>query len=316
LQSLLGRHHSYAQDNIEAASKHFDMAYPKPGPEMLDNYITRLVEQGLLPTPPTTRTLGGRVAVVTGASSGIGQAVAVALAESGATVVLVARGAEKLQQIASNLRGAVPIVCDVTSREAVQAMVNEVQSNYQRIDVLVNCAGVMYFTLMKNCHYQEWDSTIDINCKGVVNVCGVVFPLMLQSKSGHIVNISSDAAKTVFPALTVYNASKAFVRMFSKGLRAECVGTGVRVTDVQPGDTATNLIMRNSDSEAAEKVGVSIGQKVGTGSDRSSVLDPQDIASAVLYAVSAPEHVGIHEILIEPRDQMFGDPTAMATAAA
>lgn len=179
------------------------------------------------------------------------------------------------------------------------------------MDILVNCAGVMYFTMMKNLHYDEWEQTVDINCKGVVNTCGAVFPIMLEAKTGHIINISSDAAKTIFPALSVYNASKAFVAVFSKGLRAECVGTGIRVTDVQPGDTATNLIMKNSDAEAAEKLGVGIGKVVGEGGDRNAVLDPEDVANAVVYAVTAPPHVGVHEILIEPRDQMFGDPTAM-----
>ncbi len=102
--------------------------------------------------------------------------------------------------------------------------------------------------------------------------------------------------------------------MFSKGLRAECVGTGLRVTDVQPGDTATNLIMKNSDSEAAAKMGVHIGAVVGGGVVGPMCLDPSDVADAVLYAFTAPAHVGLHEILIEPRDQMFGDPTSMAVS--
>merc|ERR1719162_997580 len=105
----------------------------------------------------------------------------------------------------------------------------------------------MFFTLMKNLHYDEWDQTIDINCKGTVNVAGGVFPHMLAAKKGHIINISSDAAKTVFPALTVYNAAKSYVQILSKGLRAEAVNTGVRVTDIQPGDVRTDLIMNNSD---------------------------------------------------------------------
>merc|ERR1719424_888465 len=122
----------------------------------------------------------------------------------------------------------------------------------------------MYFTMMKNQHWEQWEQTIDVNCKGVMNVCGAALPAMRQAQKGHMVNVSSDAARTVFPALTVYNASKAFVNTFSKGLRAECVGTGVRVTDIQPGDTATNLIMQNSDQEAADKLGVKIGEVVGT----------------------------------------------------
>merc|ERR1719162_2949216 len=112
----------------------------------------------------------------------------------------------------------------------------------------------MFFTLMKNLHYDEWDQTIYVCVTGTTNCCAALFPAMVERKSGHIVNISSDAAKTVFPALTVYNAAKAFVSVFTKGLRAECVGTGLRVTDIQPGDTATNLIQTNSDQEAARKM--------------------------------------------------------------
>merc|ERR1712137_789423 len=156
----------------------------------------------------------------------------------------------------------------------------------------------MYFTLMKNLHYEEWEQTIDINCKGIVNVCGAALPSMLKTGAGHFVNISSDAARTLFPALTVYNASKAFINTFSRGLRAECVGTGVRVTDIQPGDTATNLVMKNTDKEAADKLGVVINDVACAGSPRESYLDPEDVAASVLYAVCSPAHVGVHELVI------------------
>merc|ERR1712039_90708 len=96
-----------------------------------------------------------------------------------------------------------------------------------------------------------------------------------------------------------------------KSVRAECVGTGIKVTDVQPGDTATDLVMKNTDQEAADKVGVSIGEVVGTGFERGSILDPADVASCIVYALTLPGHVGMHEMLVEPKDQMFGDPTAM-----
>merc|ERR1719399_1138075 len=111
--------------------------------------------------------------------------------------------------------------------------------------------------MMKNKKYDEWQQTIDVCVTGTTNCCGAVFPAMVERKTGHIVNISSDAARTVFPALTVYNAAKTYVQVLSKGLRAEAVGTGVRVTDIQPGDVRTGLLLQNSDSEAASKVGVS-----------------------------------------------------------
>ena len=211
--------------------------------------------------------LEGQVAIVTGASSGIGLACCQGLRSQGATVVMCARNEERLSAAAAKVPDSKTKLVDVVDRMAVQAMVDEatktlpkivahsvcapaqVKQELGRVDILVNCAGVMYFTMMKNLHYDEWEQTIDINCKGVVNTCGAVLPIMLDAKTGHIVNISSDAAKTIFPALSVYNASKAFVAVFTKGLRAECVGTGIRCTDVQPGDTATNLIMKNSDAE-------------------------------------------------------------------
>mmetsp|Transcript_78668 Transcript_78668/g.138742 ORF Transcript_78668/g.138742 Transcript_78668/m.138742 type:complete len:299 (-) Transcript_78668:50-946(-) len=253
--------------------------------------------------------LQGKVGIVTGASSGIGLATARALAQEGMKVVMVSRSLEKLE--AQKVPGSSCRQCDVVDAAAVHAMVDDVVKQLGKVDIVVNCAGVMYFTLMRNLLYKQWKQTIDTNCTGTVNVCGAVLPFMLSAKSGHVVNVSSDAARQIFPALAVYNASKAFVNTFSKSLRAECVGTGIRVTDVQPGDTATNLIMANTDDEAASKVGVKIGDVVGTGFDRGSVLDPEDVASAIVSALKLPVHIGLHEMLIEPVDQMFGDPTAM-----
>lgn len=312
LDSLLGMHHKYGQDNVQAACTHFGKAYPELGAASLARYIRRMVGEQLLPGKAVqSKKLASQVAVVTGATSGIGLACAKALAAEGATVVLVARSGDKLGAVTSTMSGAEAIACDVTSREAVHAMMKEVERRYQKVDIVVNAAGVMYFTLMKNLHYDEWETTVMANCMGVVNVCGAALPLMLSARTGHIVNISSNAARQLFPALTVYNASKAFVNTFSRGLRAECVGTGLRVTDIQPGDTATNLVMQNSDKEAASKIGVTIGTVVGDGFDRAAILDPEDVASAVVWAVTAPRHAGVTEVVIEPRDQMFGDPTAV-----
>jgi len=257
--------------------------------------------------------LSGKTGIVTGASSGIGLGVATALASEGMTVVMVSRSLERLNKVATAVPGAVCMAADVTNRSACMSTVADVVARFKAVDLVVNCAGTMYFTLLKNCHCDEWESMIDVNCKGVVNMSGAVLPHMLAAKTGHIINISSDAAKTLFPALAIYNATKAFVATFTKGLRAECVGTGVRVTDIQPGDVATNLIVSNTDQEAADKVGVAIGKVIGDGADRASYLDPADIGAAVVYAVTSPAHVGIHELLIEPRDQMFGDPTAMGS---
>nr|WMM65177.1 sxtU protein [Alexandrium pacificum] len=262
--------------------------------------------------------LAGKVAVVTGASSGIGRGIALAFAKEGAKVAVCARRAELLESVKAEVEAlskaaALAVVMDVCSRESVSSGMAEVERQLGKVDLLVNCAGVMYFSLMKNAEkcWAQWEQTCDVNCKGTVNCCAAVFGGMVERRAGHIVNISSDAARTVFPCLAVYNASKAFVQTFSKSLRAEAVGTGVRVTDVQPGDVRTDLVVNNTDQEAADRVGVAIGQTIGTGAERGSCLDVEDVAAAVMYAVLSPAHVGVHEVLVEPVDQMFGDPTAM-----
>lgn len=257
----------------------------------------------------------GKVAVVTGASSGMGKGLARMFAEEGFNVVCAARSEDKLTELvadiaAAGLPQAYAVKTDVTKVEDCERLITEAEK-VGPVHVLMNCAGVMYFTLMKNMKKNQWAQMIDVNCKGIVNCCGEVLPHMRSRNAGHIINISSDAARMLFPALSVYCASKAFVQMFSKGLRAECVGSGVRVTDIQPGDVKTNLIMHNSDTEAAEKVGVLIGKEVGIETPREQVLDVADVVDMVKYAIKAPAHVGIHEVLIEGRDQCFGDPTAM-----
>lgn len=263
--------------------------------------------------------LEGKTVLVVGASSGIGEAIARAVGKEKVHLVVAARRVDRLDKLTKEVLtsgqalSARSLQLDVCDRAAVQGAVGALE-----VDVLVNVAGVMYFQLLKNQAWDHWDQMVDVNCKGLMYCCGAVLPGMLKKKSGcHIINISSDAASQTFPALTVYNASKSFVKEFTKGLRAECVGTGVRITDIQPGDVRTDLIVNNTDSDAADKVGVSIGAKIG-GEDfkndsagRSSVLDPEDVADVVMYALKAPAHVGVHELLIEPRDQMWGDPTSL-----
>jgi len=246
--------------------------------------------------------------VVFGASSGMGECIAKALAHAGASVVLCARRAEKLQHLASSL-GASYQVCDVADR----ARVAVVFSTLERVDIVVNCAGCMFFQLMKNQRFTEWDAMISANVVGTTNVCGLAVAKMLPQKAGHIVCISSDAAIQTFPALTVYNASKAYTHALLTGIRAECVGTGIRVTEIQPGDVRTELVMTNGDKEAADKVGVSIGTLCGGADpDANSVLAVEDVADAVLFALGAKPSVAVNTILIEPRDQMWGDPTSLA----
>jgi len=243
--------------------------------------------------------LRNRVAVVTGASSGIGAAVAGALSAGGASVALAARREDALLEVQSGLesrKGKESIVAptDVTDREQVRSLVSRAEEELGSVEILVNCAGVMYYTLMKNRREEEWERTVEVNCKGALNCVGAVLPGMLERGRGHIVTISSDAGRKVFPGLAVYSASKFFVEALSQGLRLETAGTGVKVTTIQPGNVATDLISMSGDEEALEEYGQPGGARV---------LDPEDVAASVVHALVQPEHVAVNEILVEPRDE-------------
>ena len=243
--------------------------------------------------------LQNRVAVVTGASSGIGAAVVRALNADGAHVALAARREDALLEVQSGLEdrdGQKSIVApaDVTDRDQVESLVRHARGELGPVEILVNCAGVMYYTLMQNVREEEWERTVEVNCKGALNCVGAVLPGMLERRRGHIVTISSDAGRRVFPGLAVYSASKYFVEALSQGLRLETAGTGLKVTTIQPGNVATDLISMSADEEALEEYG-----QPGA----SRVLDPEDVAASVVHALVQPEHVAVNEVLVEPRDE-------------
>ena len=249
----------------------------------------------------TGEPLRDRVAVVTGASSGIGAAVAVALAREGARVALAARRHDALLEVQAGLEredgGAVSslvFTADVTDRAQVGSLISRSEEELGPVDVLVNCAGVMYYTLMRNLREDEWERTVEVNCKGALNCVGAVLPGMLARGRGHIITISSDAGRSVFPGLAVYSASKFFVEALSQGLRIETAGTGLKVTTVQPGNVATDLLALSGDEEALGLYGQPSGARV---------LDPEDVAASVVYALTQPEHVAVNEVLVEPRDE-------------
>ena len=161
--------------------------------------------------------------MVTGASSGIGAAVARALSAEGAHVALGARREDVLLDVQAGLESdagqeSIVVPTDVTDREQVLALV-ECAGDLGPVEMLVNCAGVMYYTMMKNVREEEWERTVEVNCKGALNCVGAVLTGMLERGSGHIVTISSDAGRKVFPGLSVYSASKSFVEALSQGLR-------------------------------------------------------------------------------------------------
>lgn len=288
----------------------FGLSRPKIDAKLLETYTRHFYARGWLPRPPRKSAdmatqikpkgpLSGKVAVITGASSGIGAAVATALAAEGADVAIAARRVEVLDSLKSKITSTSGVkvlaqATDVTDRSQVEALIKATEETLGPVDVLVACAGVMYYTLMKNVHVDEWERTVDVNCKGLLNSLSSTVPSMLSRGKGHIVAISSDAGRKVFPGLGVYSASKFFVEGTLQALRVETAGSGLRVTSVQPGNTATDLLGMSTDTEAVKKYGEASGAKI---------LDPEDVAGAIVYAVTRPEHVAVNEVLIEPRDE-------------
>ncbi len=237
---------------------------------------------------------------MTGASSGIGTAVARALAHEGAHVALAARRRDALLEVQTGLdqrcgkARSLVVPTDITDRRQVKALVARTEEELGPVDILVNCAGVMYYTLMRSLDEDDWERTVDVLCKGMLNCVGAVLGGMLERGRGHIVTISSDAGRKVFPGLAVYSGGKFFVEAVSQGLRLETAGTGLKVTTIQPGNVATDLPALSHDAEALERY----GQPSGT-----RILDPEDVAASVVHALKQPEHVAVNEILVEPREE-------------
>lgn len=284
---------------------------PRIDIRLLETYAHHWYTRGWLPGPPTHRDgftrsprnmerspLFGKVAVVTGASSGIGAAVSAALAREGAHVALASRRTNELESLKRKLvvYGSKVIVykTDVTDRTEVEALMHAANDKLGPVDILVSCAGVMYYTCMANIHADEWDRTVDVNCKGLLHCLSSVLPSMLKRGTGHIVAISSDAGRKVFPGLGVYSASKFFVEATLQSLRLETAGTGLRVSSIQPGNTATDLLGMSTDKEAVKKYGEPSGGKI---------LNVEDVAESIVYALRQPAHVAVNEVLIEPREE-------------
>lgn len=245
-------------------------------------------------------TLDGRVAVVTGASSGIGAAVADALAEAGAAVVLGARREERLRQVAEGIgaRGGRAAVraTDVTVRGDVEALAALALERFGGIDVWVNNAGIMPLSPVADLRVDDWVRMVDVNVKGVLYGIAAVLPSMLERGSGHIVNVGSVAGRRPFPGGSVYSATKFAVRSLSWGLQLELSAAhGIRITDIQPGVVDTELTHHIPDPSRREAF------QANWETRRS--LGPRDVAHAVVFAVASPDYVNVNEILIRPTDQ-------------
>lgn len=244
--------------------------------------------------------LDGKVAVVTGASAGIGEAVAVALAEAGASVVITARREERLEALASRIRdgGGTALVhaADVASMDDVRRLTEATLEAFGRIDILVNNAGLMPLSPMKEVRVEDWTRMVDVNVKGVLHCIAAVLPTMLEQASGHVVNVGSLAGRRPFPGGAVYSATKFAVRSLSWGMHLELGAEhGIRVTDIQPGFVSTELMDGVPDPGLKER-----WEEAWKG---RRTLQPEDVARALMFAVTSPEHVSVSEVLVRPLDQ-------------
>jgi NADP-dependent 3-hydroxy acid dehydrogenase YdfG len=242
--------------------------------------------------------LSGQVVAVTGASSGIGEATALACARAGAAVALAARRGERIQALAEQIvqdgGRAVAITTDVGEEDQARAFVRQAHAELGRLDVLVNNAGVMLLGPIENAPTEEWRRMIHANVFGVLYCTHAALPLMRGQGSGHIVNVSSVAGRFARAGSGVYNLTKFGVGAFSEALRQETVPLGLRVTLIEPGAVATELAGHNR-PEVIEMIARNFADV--------ERLTSQDIADAILYAIAAPANVAVNEVLIRPRGQ-------------
>src|SRR3954462_1107671 len=236
---------------------------------------------------------------VTGASAGFGDAIARRFVAEGARVIAVARSEDKLEKLAGELREAVlPVKLDVSDPEAVKAAIDDLAENWREVDVLVNNAGLAKgLQPAHQADLADWDAMIATNVRGLVHVTRALLPGMVERGRGHVLNIGSIAGTYPYPGGNVYGATKAFVHQFSLNLRSDLHGTGVRVTNIEPGmvgGTDFSKVRFDGDQEKADKV------YQGT-----TPLTADDVAESVYWAASQPAHVNINVIELMPVLQSF-----------
>jgi NADP-dependent 3-hydroxy acid dehydrogenase YdfG len=249
-------------------------------------------------------TLDGTVALVTGASSGIGEATASALAAAGASVAIAARRADRLERLAGQIRDAggkaLPIEADVSSPDQASSAVERTVSELGRLDTLINNAGVMLLGPIEDAPLEEWQRMIDVNVSGLLYCAHAALPHLLRAaddgprRVADVVNVSSVAGRVARMGSGVYNLTKHGVGAFSESLRQEVASRHVRVSLIEPGAVATELRSHNRPEiqDQIEKRFASV-----------EVLEAGDIADAILYIVTRPRRVAINEVLIRPSEQ-------------
>jgi NADP-dependent 3-hydroxy acid dehydrogenase YdfG len=246
-----------------------------------------------------TQKLTGKVAIITGASSGIGKATAIALAEEGAHVAIAARRGDRLNELAQQIEAkggkALPVVTDLTDEAQVNALIQKTNAVLGRIDILVNNAGVGGLGTIEDGNPEDWRRQFDLNVLGLLYATHAVLPIFKAQGVGHVVNLSSVAGRTARAGVGVYNATKWGVNAISEALRQEVHKNNIRVTIIEPGLVATEFVDNITDPVAKQNIEARI--------KAITPLQPEDIARAIAYAVTQPPHVNVNEILIRPTQQ-------------
>jgi NADP-dependent 3-hydroxy acid dehydrogenase YdfG len=244
--------------------------------------------------------LSGRVAAITGASSGIGEATALALARAGAAVALAARRADRIEALAARIESegghALAITTDIADEAQANEFVKQTHARLGRLDILVNNAGVMLLGPVVGAETSDWRRMIEVNLLGLLYCTHATLPIMGDQGSGHIINVSSVAGRFARLGSAVYNMTKFGVNGFSEALRQELVAADVKVTVIEPGMVATELADHNTNPMVIEAM-KSFRKEVG------EPLTAEDIADAIVYTITAPERVAVNEVLVRPAGQ-------------
>ncbi|HEX2085866.1 MAG TPA: SDR family NAD(P)-dependent oxidoreductase [Solirubrobacteraceae bacterium] len=245
--------------------------------------------------------LSGKAIAITGATSGIGEATAIQAAEAGASVALAGRRRDRLEAIAQRINDdggrAIALPTDVAVEDEARAFVQHAYEQLGRLDVLVNNAGVMLLGAVTNADTNEWRQMIDVNCLGLLYCTHAALPVMGEQGGGHIVNIASVAGRRAFLGSAVYNMTKWGVVGFTEALRQEALHAGIRVSVIEPGFVDTELQGHNAPKDYVMQATEKMREQIG------KVLEAEDIAAAILYVVSQPEHVNVSEVMVVPRGQ-------------
>ncbi len=244
-------------------------------------------------------TLDGKVAAITGASSGIGEATAVLLAQRGAAVALGARRKDRLDALAERISAAggtaVAIEADVADEGSAKAFVRGAAEQLGGLDVLVNNAGLMLLGPIEGADTEDWRRMVEVNCLGLLYCTQAALPLLRERGGGHVVNVSSVAGRQAMAGVGAYNLTKFGVSGFSEALRQEGAASNIRVTSVEPGFVDTELQTHNK-PEIIELLRTRV-EKIG------KILEAEDIARAIAYVIDQPEHVNVNQLLVRPTGQ-------------